>query len=73
MYHVCSKTKGNTPSGYYYHDIKIKSGKDDQAPGIKPLAYDLLSNNCVQVSMKVLLKGSFSKTMKCIEKELNGY
>lgn len=61
MYHVCSKTKGNTPSGYYYHDIKIKSGKDDQAPGIKPLAYDLLSNNCVQVSMKVLLKGSFSK------------
>lgn len=74
MYHVCVKkavkkvpdkvlvpdeAPSYYPLGYYYQNIELKSGKDNQAPGIKPLVYDGLSNNCVQVSMKVLLKGTF--------------
>ena len=70
MYHVCVKKVPDKvlvpdeapsyyPLGYYYQNIELKSGKDNQAPGIKPLVYDGLSNNCVQVSMKVLLKGTF--------------
>lgn len=61
MYHVCVKSEGDTTSGYYYKDIKLKEGYENNAPGIKRLIYDFSSNNCAQVSTEILHKGTFSE------------
>lgn len=54
MYHVCEKVYlpyVGTPI-YYYKDIKATNNK--------VRSYSITSNNCVQVSIKVLRQGSFS-------------
>ena len=74
MLHVCFKERNNSnvvanpdeafrdfPLGYYYSDI-VGNGKGGN--------YSLLSYNCVQVSMEVLLQGNFSSNSQKYKNEI---
>ena len=74
MLHVCFKERTNSnvvanpdeafrdfPLGYYYSDI-VGNGKGGN--------YSLLSYNCVQVSMEVLLQGDFSSNSQKYKNEI---
>lgn len=59
IYDVCARvdSKVGIPAGYYYGKI-VPTNKDI----VK--GYDTFKNNCLQVSMKVLLQGNFDSCCK---------
>lgn len=76
IYDVCAKTFPSNnvnqivpdhiiPADYYYSEIKLNSNYKGNLRGYAGLSY-----NCVQVSMEILLKGTFSGTYHIYYKKL---